>query len=803
MATGRGHQLAIAARRLAPAAVPLLLAVVLFAPATLGGKVLSASDLPLFQAPFPEQPPDARPENPLQFDAGFIFEPDGLQVRRALREGRLPVWTPLLSAGRPLLAAQQSAPLFPLTWIGVVFPYWESLAWIAVLKLTLAALGTVLLARALGLGMGPAVLGGIAFGFGTYLVDWLMHPHANAYIVLPWLFLLAERLCRTGTLKWAAALAGALGIAYLGGQPESSLLVSLATAGWVVHRVLAARAPRHETVRRLSLAAGAALLGAGIAAVMTLPLIEALQQSGETSRSRPPLPLRSAASVFFPEFWGSPDRAELPGPVNFTERTLYVGVLPILLAGIGLVAGRPRGPQLFFAALAVAALAVALDTGPVAEVAASLPLLDRINITRSLLLASFAIAMLAAFGFQRLLTGTAEERRRMLIAAALAGLLPPLVAFGVHPSWLGDLGGGVEWLAGGDVRPTENVVALASVLRWVVLAAAAVAIVLAVTLSSRRQTALAAAACVVAAADLLLMGWGYNPAITKEQAMPATPPAVEAMQRLTTDGRRVVGIDALEPNTASRWGLADARGHEQPAVERIVRLWYALGGGKDVATEAVVPQDERTHQLLDMFGVGAVLLGPSALQGSQLVGVPALREEPIAYAGPGGVVVENRSALPPAFVAYGWRRSSSLDESLLHAAASTSQQALDEPVIETSESPQPGPALPATPARVVSRTDTSVTVEVQARARGQLVLLDSFYPGWHAEVDGDATPIRPANGAFRAVSVGPGRHDVRFSYRPASVLVGGAISIFSVAVLTSCLLLSGRRIRRRKRLEVA
>src|SRR5919108_2729128 len=208
-----------AARQLAPVAAPLVLAVVLFAPATIGGKVLSASDLPLYSAPFLDQPPGSAPENAHQFDSAYVFEPDGLLVRDALRDGRLPVWTQWLSAGRPLLAAQQSAPLFPLTWIGVIFPYWEALAWIAVLKLTLAGLGTVLLARALGLGLWPALLGGIAFGFGTYLVDWLSHPHANAYVVLPWLFLFADRLCRTRRAMEACGLGGLLGLAYLGGQP--------------------------------------------------------------------------------------------------------------------------------------------------------------------------------------------------------------------------------------------------------------------------------------------------------------------------------------------------------------------------------------------------------------------------------------------------------------------------------------------------------------------------------------------------------------------------------------------------------
>jgi hypothetical protein len=79
--------------------VPLALAVVLFAPATLGSKVISAGRV------VPQQPPYSPPTEPLapaevlQSDSGFVFEPDGLLVRRAPRAGRLPIWTTAMSAG--------------------------------------------------------------------------------------------------------------------------------------------------------------------------------------------------------------------------------------------------------------------------------------------------------------------------------------------------------------------------------------------------------------------------------------------------------------------------------------------------------------------------------------------------------------------------------------------------------------------------------------------------------------------------------------------------------------------------------
>src|SRR5581483_10615288 len=181
----------------------------------------------------------------------------------------------------------------------------------------------------------------------------------------------AERVLERARVRDAGLLAVALGIAYLGGQPESSMLVTLAAAAWFLHRLASARRARAGALRRpLLLAGGALVLGVALAAVMLIPFAEALHQSYDTSRAQPALPGRSLFTLLFPELWGRPDRAGLSlGPANFTERTLYVGVLPLLLALAGLFARRPRGPRLFFAVLGAVSLVVALDTGPLAKAA--------------------------------------------------------------------------------------------------------------------------------------------------------------------------------------------------------------------------------------------------------------------------------------------------------------------------------------------------------------------------------------------------------------------------------------------------
>jgi hypothetical protein len=63
---------------------------------------------------------------------------------------------------------------------------------------------------------------------------------------------------------------------------------------------------------------------------------------------------------------------------------------------------------------------------------------------------------------------------------------------------------------------------------------------------------------------------------------------------------------------------------------------------------------------------------------------------------------------------------------------------------------------------------------------GRFILIEQFYPGWRASIDGHTVPIERWNGAFQSVAVPPGSHAVRFQYRPASVLLGAAISSVSL-----------------------
>ena len=84
------------------------------------------------------------------------------------------------------------------------------------------------------------------------------------------------------------------------------------------------------------------------------------------------------------------------------------------------------------------------------------------------------------------------------------------------------------------------------------------------------------------------------------------------------------------------------------------------------------------------------------------------------------------------------------------------------------EDAPPARATPARPGqvRIASYRNTEVVLEADSPDGGWVVLNDVWHPWWFAEVDGRPAEILRANVLFRAVAVPPGRHKVRFTFRP-------------------------------------
>ncbi|HEU0318100.1 MAG TPA: hypothetical protein VFR49_12265, partial [Solirubrobacteraceae bacterium] len=310
--------------------------------------------------------------------------------------------------------------------------------------------------------------------------------------------------------------------------------------------------------------------------------------------------------------------------------------------------------------------------------------------------------------------------------------------------------------------------------------------------SSRLRPACLVLVALLALADVVTIDRGYQPALP---ASLADPPAPAALAAARSSGRLAApGVD-LAPNLAELYGRADVRVEDLPELERYSRLVAAFGGSVLRAFgDSVLPPDRAlgeagatgsTRTLLDLLGATQIVD-----QGGTRPTGPGLR---VAFEAPGQRLIDNAQAVPRAFGAYAWSRVGGLGPALAAMRGQSAAALTRRPVIEGAAGAALAGAAPApAPALVSASSDTSVTVSVRLARPGYVVLDDLYYPGWSARVDGRPARILAANGAFRAVAAGAGSHVVRFVYRPATVWIGGALTLAGL-VLGAGLIGFGRR----------
>jgi hypothetical protein len=87
------------------------------------------------------------------------------------------------------------------------------------------------------------------------------------------------------------------------------------------------------------------------------------------------------------------------------------------------------------------------------------------------------------------------------------------------------------------------------------------------------------------------------------------------------------------------------------------------------------------------------------------------------------------------------------------------------------------------PLKALRQNANQVAIDYSSTVPAFMVLTDTFYPGWHATIDGQPTEMFRANYLFRAVHVPPGAHTVRFEYWPFSLVAG--LLLFLCALLAA------------------
>ena len=814
-------------KSLLPVATLIALPLLLYAPLLFGGKVLYWG-VYLLQ-----------------------FHPWQQLAVEQVRAGHWPLWNPYLGAGSPLAANLQTAAFYPINALFLFLPVERAFGWELALHVALAGLFAYYLGRTLGLSRFSALVSGLAYGGGGYIVaHWVFPSMVYAAAWLPLVLALTERVIgKSGTGKLGgnvALLAAAVALQLLAGHAQTSLYSLLIVVAFALVRARNERPAlrrsslvAHYVVRLARVALGVAW-GFALAAIQLLPSAELAAHS---QRPGPLSDLRFAYELSFwpwrlitllaPDFFGNPARNEYWAYGTYWEEAAFVGILPLMLGLLALAAWWRKRSPFRRPSRAIGRSATGEGGSSSKPAAKASPGLALVPFCALLAFLSLVLALgdhtpLYPFLFRYVPgMGLFQAPARLLIGYALGmALLAGIGAGAFRPTprtrtvlrlavlvGLGTgIAGGLARLALPAIRPSFGNSAIRLGLTLTLAAALlllrgrrplhASSLLAGGTEGGRWQAMIV----LLVTADLLAFGWGLAPG--SDPAVYRAPVASAQFLQSQPPGRVFVA-EPYARQMYERYISLRSFGSTGPACLQDLR-------------ETLLPNLNAVHHLpgvgnYDPLTIGLYrdlrdrLLGeegdPPALDeihpGLNLFGVRYVITDgelpwPLIYdAGPH--IYRNDAALPAAFVAPQARIVEDPEtrlDTLFDPAFDPRREVLlsrppSRPPADRVQREQASQPLPS----VLREGPERVIIQVTMAQAGYLVLTDTYYPGWQATVDGQPAEILPADHAFRAISLDEGEHTVLFRYAPLSFRLGAWITA-GAALLLGVTLAAGQLQRR-------
>ena len=710
-------------------------------------------------------------------------------LQSELRLGRFPWWTSLVQCGFPIFAEGQMGALYPLHWVFLLFlPIRAAYSYEILFHFFLGGLFFFWHVRSFRLSFSAAAFATLVYIFGSSHAGFSYNATSQRVLIwFPLALFLVDRLVKRPRFVTTLGLGAVMALEILAGYQQFAVYAVGFTGLYLLGRL----SWREEEKRRpFSVGAKIAALflaALGISLLLTLPQwIAFLELSRFSSRlelgeafayvgSMNPLGL---LALLFPR-WG-----------GFLTSKLYVGVIALYLIGVSFLTKKTAAEKLNWALLIIAFLLALGGFSPL--------YIGLVNAThfygfripsKFLYFASFFLATLAGFGFQKCFDLLAKGKEEILSGAR--NLFYALMAFGAGALLVGNVTLHVarepvqHWLrsyiehhiVGTPGHPHSPEVYLAklesfyetalwnSSLKnpWVLAAIATIlaSVFLVRSLSWRifRGNLGRILLSLFLFADLY--AYGFNSIKGDYESFSfAEEPDSQIVKHLTGNAAnyRIYEFDpdlkakerfpiAANLNMINR--INDIGVYSPLAFRQYKELLQGLGAADDSLFSYAPKEDalETNREWLNFLAVKYIV----SSRAINVADLELLLREGDLY------LYENKKAFPRAFFV----RSLDRMEQELSSSGSVSYR----PVGKWMDHQQ------------------AIEVEGDFPSKGYVVLSDLDYPGWKAWVNGENSGIRRVRGLFRAVRVGRGKNRIKMVYRPRHLYAAGGVSLLSFFLL--------------------
>jgi hypothetical protein len=712
-------------------------------------------------------------------DFGFFAYPLAHFQRDCFWHGELPFWDPYNYCGVPFLAQWNTMPLYPPALVYLLLPLTWSLSFFCLLHLWFAGFGMYRLARRWTGNNFAAAFAGMAFAFNGLTLNLLMWPsHIATLSWMPWVVLTVESAWREGRRKVIlAALVGALQM--LAGGPETILFTWLFLLILWIQQFAKGESPRARMLWSFPVIVAVVML---LAAAQLLPFLDLAahsQREAGFADTRWSMPAWGWANFLVPMAFGNTYDMGVffQYGQNWTS-SYYLGIGTLWLALLAVWTPRERRVWLLVACAVVALLFAFGDHTPIYPVLRRIiPQLSLITYpVKYLTLVAFFAPLLAAFALARPQNLSLGERRKFLSNLLLIGFILLVL-----------LGGILFWawrfpFQGDDVRATLS----NGISRGLFLLTTGALLLFLASVSKPGPRR-------IASLILVLVAW--LDVITHEPTQnPTAPPTIYtsrlAREKLAMSPQPELGKSRAMLTPMAEWQFVHSAISSPQNNFLIGRLCY---GANCNLLDAVPKVDgflsltpRENGDVLSLFytRTNADFPGLEDFMGVSQISAP----DQIYH-------WQSRSNFLPLVTA---------GQEPIFRDDTRTLQALTQNDFDGSKVVYLPPMQWLVPFADQNNTyvlDTrfgiqTVDTVVETDDPAIVVVAQTYYHNWRAEIDGNPTTILRANHAFQAVLVMSGRHQIHFYYEDHAFEIGATVSIVAWLGCLICLFrLPGRKIR--------
>jgi len=345
------------------------------------------------------------------------------------KSGQVPLWNPNNFSGNPHLANFQSAVLSPFNILFFALPFIDAWSILILLQPLLAGFFMYLMLRSFLVGKVGSLIGALSFMFCGFMTVWMAYGTLSyAVLYLPLAIYSIEKFSQTQKNKFLILLALTIPLSFFSGHFQISIYFFFTLFLFAAFKII-------ENRKNLILIFPL-FLGLVFSLPQVLPSLDFYKSSIRSSIFiiTEVIPFKYLVTLFAPDYFGNPvTRNDWFG--HYAEWASFVGIIPLIFSFFAF--SKKNKLCLFFLLLLVFSLILVIDS-PISGFIVSLkiPVISTSSLSRIIVLCSFSLSALSAFGFDNFINLIKiKNYKKIYLVSSIAALA--ILSLSILPLILG------------------------------------------------------------------------------------------------------------------------------------------------------------------------------------------------------------------------------------------------------------------------------------------------------------------------------------------------------------------------------